>query len=223
MADHDVPDERRRQYDRAMSVASLAESERLQLCDLMFELGPGAPTVPEGWRVLDLAAHLVVREHDLWAAGGIVIRPLAPLLELAMERRRRRGLDRLIEQIRRGPPRLWDLLPAGAQLSEYFIHHEDVRRANEMSPRPADRELDEGLAKLVGPMAKRSLRRVDAGLDVTWNGGVLYRHGSEPRAELSGPPGELLLYLSGRQRVADVTLTGTEEATAAITAADLAI
>src|SRR5882762_622635 len=37
--------------------------ERRELCDLFLELGPDAPTLCEGWTTLDLAAHLVLREH----------------------------------------------------------------------------------------------------------------------------------------------------------------
>jgi hypothetical protein len=46
--------------------------EREQLCDLLDELGPGAPTLLVTWTTHDLAAHLVVREHDLLAAPGLV-------------------------------------------------------------------------------------------------------------------------------------------------------
>ena len=42
---------------------SFARDERIALCDLLDETGPEAPTLCEGWRTLDLAAHLVLREH----------------------------------------------------------------------------------------------------------------------------------------------------------------
>src|SRR5690606_29973845 len=90
-------------YDRRMSFADLAAIERTAVCDLMLELGPHAPTLNEGWDVIDLAAHLVIREHDLWAAGGIVLDGLQPVLDLAMRRRRRQGLERLVAIIRKGP------------------------------------------------------------------------------------------------------------------------
>ena len=38
--------------------------ERSELCDLFLAVGPEAPTLCDGWTTLDLAAHLVVREHD---------------------------------------------------------------------------------------------------------------------------------------------------------------
>jgi uncharacterized protein (TIGR03085 family) len=114
-----------------MSLASLARSERADLCDLMVEVGPDAPTLNEGWTVLDLAAHLVAREHDLWGGPGIVLGgPMAKLTDLAMARRRRQGLERLVSILRRGEPLWFRLAPAGTQLNEFFIHHEDVRRPN---------------------------------------------------------------------------------------------
>jgi hypothetical protein len=53
--------------------ASLDDLERESLCGLMDELGPDAPTLLAPWTTRDLAAHLVIREHDLWAAPGLVI------------------------------------------------------------------------------------------------------------------------------------------------------
>src|SRR5437667_638875 len=47
--------------------------ERQQLCDLFVELGPDAPTLLEPWSTRDLAAHLVLREHDHLAAPGLVL------------------------------------------------------------------------------------------------------------------------------------------------------
>ena len=44
--------------------------ERKQLADLFDELGPDAPTLLEPWTTRDLAAHLVLREHDYLAAPG---------------------------------------------------------------------------------------------------------------------------------------------------------
>lgn len=190
----------------------------------MLELGPEAPTLDEGWKVLDLAAHLVARERDLWAAPGIMWGgPFEKVMEKALERRRRQGLEDLVELIGKGPPRVWKLAPAGAHLSEYYIHHEDIRRANDRGPRIDRRDLDEALARLLPPSAPLLLQGLETGLDLVWNGGVLYRHGPEPRAILSGPPGEILLYLSGRRTAAQVDLQGDEEAGEKVRTADLSL
>lgn len=190
----------------------------------MLELGPDAPTLDEGWTVLDLATHLVVREHDVWATPGIVWGgPFERALDIAMARRRSQGFGGLVAKIRSGPPRVWKAVPAGARLSEYYIHHEDIRRANGMGPRTDRRELDEALARLTRLSGPLLLRRVEAGVDLVWNGGVLYRHGPAPRAVITGPPGELLLYLSGRRPAARVELAGDPDAVDALRGADLSL
>ncbi len=207
-----------------MSISALARSEREELCELMEEVGADAPTLNEGWAVLDLAAHLVAREHDVWSGPGIMLkRSLGFLTELAMERRRREGLESLIEVIRRGEPIWFRPLPAGGQLYEYFLHHEDVRRASGLGPRTDRSDLDEGLARLIRIGGRLLLRRVDVGVDLVWQGGVIHRHGSEPRAIVDGAPGELMLYMTGRGRVAEVTLGGDETAAERLAETDLRI
>src|ERR1700743_2358756 len=58
-------------------VVTYARDERLALCALLDRTGPDAPTLCEGWRTGDLAAHLVLREHRPDAAVGIMGGPLA--------------------------------------------------------------------------------------------------------------------------------------------------
>ncbi|MGD0448569.1 MAG: maleylpyruvate isomerase family mycothiol-dependent enzyme [Candidatus Dormibacteria bacterium] len=43
--------------------------ERRELCDLLIQVGPDAPTLCEGWTTSDLAAHLVLRERFPSLAG----------------------------------------------------------------------------------------------------------------------------------------------------------
>lgn len=207
-----------------MSIAAVARRERDESCDLMLEVGPEGPTLDEGWEVLDLAGHLVARERDLWATPGVMWGGVfEKAMDKAMERRRRQGLEHLVKLIRNGPPPLWKLAPAGAHLSEYYIHHEDVRRANGRGPRTDRRDLDEALARLLPPSAPFLLRRLETGVDLVWNGGVLYRHGPEPRAVLSGTPGEILLYLGGRRAAADVDVDGDQEAVGKLRSAHLSL
>src|SRR5260370_5678483 len=61
-------------YHRGVSYAS---DERAALCALLKETGPDAPTLCEGWRTSDLAAHLVLRERRPDAAAGLMGGPLA--------------------------------------------------------------------------------------------------------------------------------------------------
>ena len=48
-------------------------AERAQLSDLLQERGPGAPTLLAPWTTRDIAAHLVLREHDNLAGPGLVV------------------------------------------------------------------------------------------------------------------------------------------------------
>src|SRR5512146_3013508 len=57
----------------AMGAAFFDGTERAQLCDLLGELGPGAPTLIAPWAARDLAAHLVLREREPAAGPGLVL------------------------------------------------------------------------------------------------------------------------------------------------------
>src|SRR5919201_4336511 len=114
-------------------------AERAQLSDLLGELGPEAPTLLAPWTTRDLAAHLVLREHDYLAGPGLVL----PGAWGRFAERRRQALALkdfagLIATIRSGPPP--GLFRIGwvrrfPNLNEFFVHHEDVRRANGLAPR----------------------------------------------------------------------------------------
>ena len=199
--------------------------ERLALCDLFGELGPQVPTLLEGWTAHDLAAHLVLREHDLIAAPCLV---LPGAFQRFAEHRRTELAQRsdfgwLVARLRSGPPpgffRIrW--VRAFPNLNEFFVHHEDVRRANNRGPRstltPA---LEAALWRNVRRGSRYLSRRLrGVGLEIEWAGTGqrnTVRNG-EPTARLSGPPGELLLYLFGRQAAAQVEMTGPAEAVATL-------
>jgi uncharacterized protein (TIGR03085 family) len=198
--------------------------ERGELCDLFDELGPSAPTLLKGWTAHDLAAHLVLREHDP-IAGPCLVLP-DPFARFAERRRARsarsKDFARLVAQIRSGPPvgffRIgW--VRAMANLNEFFVHHEDLRRANGRGPRTLTPAMDAALWRNVRHSGRFLSRRLHAcGLEVEWARACVrarLREG-EPTARLCGPPGELLLYLFGRQDAADVELGGPPEAVAVV-------
>jgi uncharacterized protein (TIGR03085 family) len=210
--------------DSEAFMVPLDTQERLELCDLFDELGPSVPTLLEGWTAHDLAAHLVLRERDL-VAGPCLVLPSA--FQRFAERRRVRLAKRkdfvwLVARIRSGPPvglfRLgW--VRALANLNELFVHHEDVRRANRRGPRSLTPAMDAALWHNVRRSSHFLSRRLDGcGLEVEWAGTserVMARAG-EPTARLSGPPGELLLYIFGRQAAARVEVGGPPDAVAAV-------
>lgn len=198
--------------------------ERHELCDLLDELGASAPTLLEGWTAHDLAAHIVLREHDL-VAGPCLVLP-GPFQRFAERRRaglaERKDFAWLVARIRSGPPigffRItW--VRSLANLNEFFVHHEDVRRANGLGPRHLATAMDAALWRNVRRSSRYLSRRFHAsGLEIVWTGTdelVTVRRG-EPTARLGGPPGELLLYLFGRKAVAQVEVSGPPEAVAAV-------
>src|SRR5215213_4456408 len=110
----------------------MAVRERRQLTTLAREVGPDAPTLCERWAVRDLVAHLVVRETSP-AALGVAVPAVRGALEREQERRRSQDFTALVDELRDGPPTLSVFkLPFADRLLnglEFFIHHEDVRRA----------------------------------------------------------------------------------------------
>jgi uncharacterized protein (TIGR03085 family) len=202
----------------------LDDQERFGLCDFLDELGPSVPTLIEGWTARDLAAHLVLRERDL-VAGPCLVLP-GPFGRFAERRQAKLAQDKdftwLVARIRSGPPvgffRIgW--VRALANLNEFFVHHEDVRRANGRGPRSLSPAMDAALWRNVRRGSRFLSRRLRASrLEIEWAGTskrVVVQPG-EPTARLSGPPGELLLYLFGRQTAAQVEVSGPPEAVAAV-------
>ncbi len=102
-----------------------------------------------------------------------------------------------------------------ASLNEFFVHHEDVRRANGRGPRANEPAMDEALWRNVRRGRWLLARRLrGAGLELQWAGTsrtVRARRG-EPTARIAGPPGEVLLYLFGRQQAAQVEVSGPDAA-----------
>ena len=197
--------------------------ERAQLSDLLDELGPQAPTLLEPWTTRDLAAHLILRERDHLAGPGLVLPGAWGRLA---ERRRRalalRDFTWLIATLRSGPPPGFFRIGWVRRLSslnEFFVHHEDVRRANGRGPRTSEQAMDEALWRNVSRGRWFLARRLHgAGLELQWAGTaqtVRARRG-EPTARIAGPPGELLLYLFGRQSAAHVEVSGPDAATEAV-------
>ena len=203
--------------------------ERAELCDLLLETGPAAPTLCEGWATLDLAAHLDIREHDPQAGLAILGGDrFASLERRLMDGARARGFEALVERLRGGPPLVPWRLPVLRPLlndNEWFVHHEDVRRANGRGPRTDRPDLDATLWTSVRRMGPLFLRRVKgAGVELVAPGfGEVPARGSGPRARVTGGPQELVLFLFGRRGAARVTITGPDEAVAALAEARLGI
>jgi uncharacterized protein (TIGR03085 family) len=200
--------------------------ERKQLADLLDELGPDAPTLLDPWTTRDLASHLVLRERDFVAAPGLVI-PGAwgRFAERRTAVLAHRDFSWLVATIRSGPPPGFFRINWVRQLpnlNEFFVHHEDVRRANGLDPRSNAAEMDAALWRNVSRapwFLSRHLR--GTGLELEWAGTVntVRARRGHPTARLVGLPGELLLYLFGRGGAARVEVRGPADAVKAVVCA----
>jgi uncharacterized protein (TIGR03085 family) len=201
----------------------LAQQERNTLCDLFVERGPDAPTLCEGWDTRDLAAHLVVRERRPDSGPGLVWPPLADYTDKVRRTvRDRMSWDELVDTVRRGPPLLLRPVDGPMNTVEFFIHTEDVRRAQSgWEPRAISPELADALWARVGPggMAKK----VAATIVITSPGRAEKQRGTGPRLTLAGDPGELTMFGAGRQAAAKVEISGDAELAAQLRAAPLGI
>ena len=202
---------------------TFAQSERAALCDLFDRVGPEAPTLCQGWDTHDLASHLWIRENDPLGASGISVKPLSGLNERRMaEVRQRWPFADLVGRIRNGPARFSIFaipgVDEGANTTEFFVHHEDVRRAGDapQTSRDLGPEVEEWMWRRLKLLARAWFRRSPVGV-------VLERLGSaEPGGEpetiravsgssivtLVGQPSELMLYAHGRTGVAEVKKVG---------------
>jgi uncharacterized protein (TIGR03085 family) len=204
-------------------MASHSRDERAALTDLLESLGPDAPTLCGDWTTHDLAAHLVVRERR----PDVGLGALVPGLNAWAERARsgvRDGTpwEELLGQLRTGAP-AWSPLgnpvtDAAVNLLEFFVHHEDVRRAQPTwGPRVLPSRLEDELwtrLRVLGPVATR---KWPGGLILAAPGGRSMRvRRGEPGVTVSGAPSELALFCSGRQRVARVDLDGPAAEVAAV-------
>jgi uncharacterized protein (TIGR03085 family) len=211
-------------------VVPLDARERAELCDLFVAKGPDAPTMCEGWATLDLAAHLVMREHDprsgLAILGGDRFSSLETKL---MDQARAQGYEALVDRLRGGPPLVPWRLPGLRELlnlNEWFVHHEDVRRAGAGAAAPRDRpDLDAALWAMLRRGSRMMLRKVKGtGVALEAPGfGEVPARGAGPSVRLVGGPQELMLYLNGRRSAAAVAVSGPDEARAALDAADLGV
>lgn len=193
-----------------------AQAERRALADLLLELGPDEPTLCTGWTTRDLAAHLVVRERRPDAAAGIVFRPLRGWNERVRTRLADTAYPELVAELRRPPwwsPVSNRVLDPVVNTLEFFVHHEDVRRARPgWRTRDLARDHQEALWRQVSWWSRLALRRFRATVVVQGPGyGEVHVGAGGPEVRVVGAPGELLMFLTGRQRAARVQVDGPDE------------
>jgi uncharacterized protein (TIGR03085 family) len=204
-----------------------AQDERAELAALLDQTGPDGPTLCRGWQTRDLAAHLVLRERRPDAGAGAAGGPLAGYTErLLAQYRERYSYPELIALFRGGPPRLSVFAIPGADEAantvEYFVHHEDVRRA---APDWTERVIGAGLSQVLWKrlkIARLLLRSAPTGVvlarEEAGSLDLIVAKNAAPSVTVTGSPAELTLWSMGRVSAAHVTLDGPDEAVAKLTA-----
>ncbi len=189
-----------------------ARSERAALVDAARAAGPDAPTLCGEWTVRELLAHLVLREGRLDAAAGILLRPLARYTERVQAEIAARPFEHLLDAVASGPPR-WSpmrLVDEQANLGEFFVHTEDIRRAvTGWTPRALGENVERGLHDVVARIARLTMRGAPLRISLTTEAGTVVAAGRGPAVAVIGAIGEVTMWAFGRDE-ALVTFEGAD-------------
>lgn len=196
-------------------MSGLAAAQREAFADVCEQVGPDAPTLCEGWTTKDLVAHVYVREHRPDAAPGVLpLGPWSSYTERVMASTLRvQGFEALVRAVRTAPPWLrLGSVDEAVNTVEFYVHTEDVRRANGLPPRPLDMGLEQWVWRRLRRQARMAFRRVPATVRLvpTVGNPVDVGKGGAP-VEVRGRPTELLLLAYNRKDVADVEVSGDRQ------------
>jgi len=184
------------------------------LCDALAEVPATAPTLCDGWDAHDLAVHIWVIKHDPLSWPGIVIPALAGVTRRRAETVRGRWpYLALLARLRQDSGAIACMPFDGREdhrhaLGEYYIHTEDIRRANTLPRRSLSTETEDALwlrARTAGGQLwgrGQDATRFEAPDRMPF---ILGR--GEPATCVSGLPSEAILRIYGREGVADVQVT----------------
>ncbi|CAN5459491.1 TIGR03085 family metal-binding protein [soil metagenome] len=196
-------------------MTSPARAERERFSDLLAEVGPDAPTLCEGWNTRDLAAHVVVRERRPDGAAGVLIGPLASYTDKVQKKVAATEWSELVDTVRGGPP-MWSPMRIGAidrvaNTIEFFVHHEDIRRAADpWEPRDLPGDLADDLHANLKRAVRLLARKAPSGLvlePADGRGAIIAKKG-DPAVTVRGPIGELVMFVYGRQDYTRVDIVG---------------
>lgn len=199
---------------------TFSQKERERLGALLLSVGPDAPTLNDGWLTRDLAAHLFIRERKTWKAGGMFVSALEGILDAEMEKQKARPYDEVVREWAGGPPVWVKPFDSKINTAEHFIHHEDVRRGGgEINPREFSQRVNGELLRWVERFGKMALKGSPVPVILTPpnlppvtvgdSAGVAER--GDDVVRVTGEPGELLLWVSGRTDATKVDFSGAVE------------
>ncbi|MFD5824677.1 TIGR03085 family metal-binding protein [Lentzea sp. NPDC060358] len=191
---------------------SLALDERKALVDLMTELGPDAPTLCGTWLTKDLAAHLAIRERRPDTVPGIFLPPLAKWTDKVQGDYAHKAWSELLDLVRTPP--FW-IKPIDDLMNtvEFFVHHEDVRRARAgWEPRPHDARREAVLWKSLPVTARMTYKSSPVGVTLVRPDGehLVAKQGANG-VVVTGEVAELVMLAFGRDE-ARVDYSGDADA-----------
>jgi len=210
----------------------MSRTERAALCNSALEAGEDAPTLCGGWTVKDLVIHLLIRERDPVGATAIVVPQLDRFARRSAARMANQDFTTLVERVRSGPPR-WSLM-AVPQLDrllntlEYFVHHEDIRRARPgWKPRELTDREQRILFKGAATAGKGFVRSAGVPVEIRWTDGERERSavlakGDDP-VVVTGEPAELTMFLFGRDEHTGLSFDGPAARVEALTSTNLGV
>ena len=193
--------------------AELRDRQLRRCCDALDQVAADAPTLCEGWAAHDLAVHLWTLKRDPLGWPGIVIPALATTAARRADHLRRRwSYAELVARLRAEQGGI-ACMPLDRfeghrhALGEYFVHTQDVVRANGLDQDRPDHELEAALWLRVQVAARHLHRRRTPGLVLQCpDGRSAQVTGRAPTTVVKGAPSELMCWVFGREAVADVTV-----------------
>ncbi|MFI7480900.1 TIGR03085 family metal-binding protein [Kocuria sp. M1R5S2] len=198
-------------------MTNFANVERRHLAALLRRLGPDAPTLCDGWSARELAVHIVLRDGRPDVLAGKAL-PGLPLLgdraRRAEDAVTRLPWDELVRRVEHPPlysPARLGPLDKRMNTVEFFVHHEDVRRAQpQWHDRPLLHDEEKSLWRALALLATVLLKdQDDTVVLIAPSYGAL--RGGRGRTGtvrvLRGEPSELLLWAYGRREQAKVDET----------------
>lgn len=192
--------------------AALRDEQFALCCDALEAVEPDAPTLCAGWSAHDLALHLWVLKHDPLAWPGLGV----PALERLTTRgrmaavRSRWSYDELVARLRADSGAI-AAMPLDRfeghrhALGEYYVHTQDVVRANGLPHESPSAELEEALWRRVTVAASiLHVRRTPGLVLVRPDGAQAKVTLGRARHFVHGQPSELMCWAYGRRAAVDV-------------------
>lgn len=132
--------------------------------------------------------------------------------------------EHIVSRIAAGPPLALRPFDEVVNLFEFFVHAEDVRRANGEGPRDLPLGLEQLMWRRLRPMLRGSFRRVrGVQIEFVTAHGDRTVIGTGSTVRLLGPVGELVLYAFNRKGITEVECSGDAAALKRLEAAQIGV